>query len=192
MEKIITNTRPMLGKFLLIAILMMPVLIMLEVLPTLNAIIFFALILSTGAIWCWGLKGGTACAVYCFSMMGLLSFISWALSVTLSLTFIVLYLLAGMGAEKIKAIWRGYLAGKTPHFPGKGKQVHHIITEIRQAKEELDLARQNFENADEEIIDTAIYQLNDATAKYDRLTVILKKNWERYALTVKINIFPRS
>lgn len=57
-------TKSVLGKFLLLMGLIMPLLIILEVLPTIKAVIYVALVISCGSIYCWGLKGGIISALY--------------------------------------------------------------------------------------------------------------------------------
>ena len=162
MESIITKS--VLGKLLLIFALSMPCLIILEVLPTEKAIVFFVLFLIGCSIFCWGLKGGVFSAVYSSLItLGLLCFAPWTANNYSPFMEISLYLVAG--------IVGGLLIKKPADAKGKVRQLPDL-TEVKQAKIELDIARQNFEYAEEEIIDTAVFKLNEAFLKYDRLTRI--------------------
>ncbi len=199
--------KPVLGKLLIIITFFMPCFIILEVLPTEKAIISIVLAIIGSSIYYWGFKGGVISAVYSSLMtLGFLSFAPWAATSYSPFMVITLYLFAGIGGGKIASGFHNYFHSasrtstccsdkpliKNPAYvKGRVKQISDLIKEVRQAKIDLDIARQNFEYAEEEIIDVAVLKLNDAVERYDRLMEILEKSWDRHGLTVKINTFSR-
>ncbi len=205
MENMIT--KPVLGKLLLIITFFMPGLIILEVLPTEKAIISMVLAVIGGSIYYWGFKGGVISAVYSSLMtLGLLSFAPWTATSYSPFMVITLYLFVGIVGGKIYSGFHNYfpsgsrtstsrndkaLIKNTAYVKRRVKLMSDLIKEVRQAKIELDIARQNFEYAEEEIIDVAVLKLNDAVEKYERLMEIAEKSWDRHGLTVKINTFSR-
>jgi hypothetical protein len=107
---------------------------------------------------------------------------------------ISLYLLTGIIGGQVATRCRNFLhsASRTSNCSAvTGGVMSDLMQEVKQAKMELDIARQNFEYAEEEIVDVAVVKLNDALEKYDRLMDMLDQKWERQGLTVKVNTFSR-
>jgi len=194
MEPIIT--KPVLGKLLIIVTFLLPCLIVLEVIPTEKAIIYFVLALIGGCSYCLGFTGGVCSAVYSSLItLGLLFFVPGAANSYSPFQVISLYLLTGIIGGQVATRCRNFLhsASRTSNCRADVTcgVMSDLMQEVKQAKMELDIARQNFEYAEEEIVDVAVVKLNDALEKYDRLMDMLDQIWERQGLTVKVNTFSR-
>ncbi len=181
-------TKPVLAKLLLITIFLMPCLIILEVLPTAKAIISMVLAIIGGSIYYWGYKGGLFCAVYSSLMtLGLLLFAPWTTTSYEPFMVITLYLFTGIVGGKIATSCHDLfhdvartscndrpLIKKNAYVTGGVSLMSELTKEVRQAKTDLAIARQNFQYAEEENIDVAILKLNCAIEKHDRLMQNLK------------------
>lgn len=99
--------RSVLSKLLLILALLMPLLVVLEVLPTINAISFFGLAVIGGSIYFWGLKGGIISAFYSSLItLSLLSHAPWSVNSHVLIMGISVYLITGIGGGKVINVYR--------------------------------------------------------------------------------------
>ncbi len=98
--------RSVLSKLLLIFALLMPLLVVLEVLPTINAISFFGLAVIGGSVYFWGLRGGVVSAFY--SSLITLSLLSapWSVNGHVLIMGISVYLVTGIGGGKVINVYR--------------------------------------------------------------------------------------